>query len=163
MRQDVLSCWEYISSGGQNNPIKPLIKTSMGTKEKLFLREKNLHVFPFLFSHGNSNEQSLPCIPMSTNWLKNWKKHLLVMGGHGHQRPNSLHTHSNRHKLHRSSRALLPFSGWVLQWRQSQNKGATWLHDILYIALLSEAIPSFDLTWMYFIIPSFLRTWQTMR
>jgi len=86
----------------------------MGTKEKLFLRKKNLQRISAFFSHGNSNEQSLPCIPMSTNWLKNWKKHLLVMEGHSHQRPGSLHTHSNRHKLHRRSRALLhfcPFQG----------------------------------------------------
>lgn len=141
------------------------LKLAWALKRNCFYERKNLQRISAFFSHGNSNEQSLSCIPMSTNWLKNWKKHLLVMGGHGHQRPNSLHTHSNRHKLHRRSRtsALLPFSGWVLQWRQSQNKGDTWLHDILYIALLSEAIPSFDLTRMYFIIPSFLRTWQTMR
>lgn len=112
MRQDVLSCWEYISSGGQNNPIKPLIKTSMDTKEKLFLRKKNLQRISAFFSHGYSNEQSLPCIPMSTNWLKNLKE---TPVGHGRSRPSEAKLSAHSLKQTQTPHALVhfcPFQGW---------------------------------------------------
>lgn len=76
-----------------------------------FCERKTFSVSLHFFSRGNSNEQNLPCIPMSTNWLKNWEKHLLVIGGHGHQKPNSPNTHSNRHTQQEVAwaSALCPF------------------------------------------------------
>ncbi len=83
-------------------------------KRNCFLRKKNLQRISAFFSHGNPNEQSLPCIPMSSNWLKNWKKHLLVMQVMA-IRGQTHHTLSQtEQKLHRRSHVLLhfcPFQG----------------------------------------------------
>ncbi len=80
-------------------------------KRNSFLRKKNLQRISAFFSHGNPNEQSLPCIPMSTNWLKNWNKHLLVMQVMA-IRSQTHHTLSQTHK--NSTGGLMCFCTFAL-------------------------------------------------
>lgn len=76
------------------------LKLAWTLKRNCFYERKTFSVSLHFSLMDTLMSRACLAYPWALIGWRTWKKHLLVMGGHGHQRPNSPHTHSNRHKLH---------------------------------------------------------------